>query len=163
MGLKMITRIFWRTVLGSSRGPCYHCNLPARSLNAWNFLLIGYGVSLTERIPRIFPISRQKVAHRKKHRKKYRKTYRKAHRKTECFHRIIPPNFRCVCVFFFRSRPGKPNQRKGQNEKLMNFGHFCEFWCFSLGKQSRFTFNFCSGMPLRKVHELAFLWFGLPG
>ena len=23
--------------------------------------------------------------------------------------------------------------------------------------------NFCSGMPLRKVHELAFLWFGLPG
>ena len=23
--------------------------------------------------------------------------------------------------------------------------------------------NFCSGMPLGKVHELAFLWFGLPG
>ena len=23
--------------------------------------------------------------------------------------------------------------------------------------------NFCSGMPLRKVHELTFLWFGLPG
>ena len=30
----------------------------------------------------------------------------------------------------FRSVPGKPNQRKGQNEKFMNFAHFCEFWCF---------------------------------
>ena len=39
--------------------------------------------------------------------------------------------------FFFRSRPGKPNQRKGQNEKFMNFAHFREFWCFSLGKQAR--------------------------
>ena len=28
----------------------------------------------------------------------------------------------------FRSRPGKPNQRKGQNEKFLNFAHFCEFW-----------------------------------
>ena len=63
----------------------------------------------------------------------------------------------------FRSCPGKPNQRKGQNEKLMNFAHFCEFWWFALGKQARFTLNFCSGMPLRIVHELAFLWFGLPG
>ena len=45
----------------------------------------------------------------------------------------------------------------------MNFAHFCEFWCFSSGKQARFTLNFCSGMPLRKVHELTFLWFGLPG
>ena len=36
----------------------------------------------------------------------------------------------------FRSRPSKPNQRKGQNEKFMNFAHFCEFWCFSLGKTS---------------------------
>ena len=45
----------------------------------------------------------------------------------------------------------------------MNLAHFCEFWCFSSGKQARFTLNFCSGMPLRKVHELTFLWFGLPG
>ena len=45
----------------------------------------------------------------------------------------------------------------------MNFAHFYEFWCFSLGKQARFTLNFCSGMPLRKVHEPTFLWFGLPG
>ena len=52
-----------------------------------------------------------------------------------------------------RRRPGKRNQRKGQNEKFMNFAHFCEFWCFSLGEQARFTLNFCSGMPLRKVHD----------
>ena len=39
----------------------------------------------------------------------------------------------------------------------------CEFSCFSLGKQARFTLNFCSGTPLQKVHELAFVWFGLPG
>ena len=45
----------------------------------------------------------------------------------------------------------------------MNFAHFCEFWCFSFGKQARFTLNFCSGMPVSKVHELTFLWFGLPG
>ena len=38
--------------------------------------------------------------------------------------------------------------KKGPNEKFMNFAHFCEFWCFSLEK---------------KVHELAFLWLGLPG
>ena len=30
-------------------------------------------------------------------------------------------------------------------------------------KQARFTLDFCSGMPLRKVHEPTFLWFGLPG
>ena len=40
----------------------------------------------------------------------------------------------------------------------MNFAHFCEFWCFSLTKQAQFTLN-----SLRKVHELTFLWFGLPG
>ena len=69
----------------------------------------------------------------------------------------------CQKQGFLRSHPSKPNQIKGQNEKFMNFAHFCEFWCFSLGKQARFTLNFCSGMPLRKVHELTFLWFGLPG
>ena len=34
---------------------------------------------------------------------------------------------------------------------------------FSLGKPARFTSNFCSCLPPGKVHELAFLWFGLPG
>ena len=33
----------------------------------------------------------------------------------------------------------------------------------SSGKQARFTLNFCPGMPLQKVHELTFRWFGLPG
>ena len=76
---------------------------------------------------------------------------------------IFPGNRRIKSGEKFRSRPGKPNQRKGQNEKFMNFAHFCEFWCLSSGKHARFTLNFCSGMPLRKVHELTFLWFGLPG
>ena len=79
------------------------------------------------------------------------------------------PDVRNIFVIFrqfslstsLRSRSGKPNQC--QNEKFMNFAHFCEFWCFSLGKQAQFTLTFCSGMPLRKVHELTFLWFGLPG
>ena len=47
--------------------------------------------------------------------------------------------FSVLFLRFFRSRPGKPNQKKGQNEKFMNFARFCEFWCFSLGKQARFT------------------------
>ena len=53
------------------------------------------------------------------------------------------PDFSEYFLAFFRSRPGKPNQREGQNEKLMNFAHFCEFWCFSLGKNkhdSHWTF-----------------------
>ena len=69
----------------------------------------------------------------------------------------------CLQGAEFRRRHGKPNQRMGQNEEFMNFAHFCEFWCFSLGKQARFTLNFCSGMPPGKAHELALLWFGLPG
>ena len=68
-----------------------------------------------------------------------------------------PEKIMCKSYMCLRSRPGKPNQRKGQNKKFMNFAHFCEFWCFSLGKQARFTLNFCSGMPPRKVHELPFL------
>ena len=42
-------------------------------------------------------------------------------------------------------------------------GTFVNSGVFSLGKQARFTLNFCFGMPLRKVHEPTFLWFGLPG
>ena len=46
----------------------------------------------------------------------------------------------------------------------MNSAHFCELWWFSLGKQARFTYpTFVPECPLRKVHELTFLWFGLPG
>ena len=61
----------------------------------------------------------------------------------------------------FRSRPGKPNQRKGQNEKFMNFAHFCEFWCFSLGKQARFTYRtFVPECPYENfVNWLFLVWF----
>ena len=47
----------------------------------------------------------------------------------------------------------------------MNFAHFCvNSGVFFLRKTSTIHIsNFCSGMPLRKVHELTFLWFGLPG
>ena len=56
--------------------------------------------------------------------------------------------------------------KKGQNEKFTNFALFfvnSGMLNFFLRKEARFTLNFCSGMPLRKVHELTFLWFGLPG
>ena len=54
-----------------------------------------------------------------------------------------------------RSRPGKPNhRRKAQNEKFMNFAHFCEFWCFlwetsTIHIELRFKFA-----PPGKVREL---------
>ena len=70
---------------------------------------------------------------------------------------------RTEMVSLYQESPRQTKPKKGQNEKFMNFAHFREFWCFSLGKQARFTLNFCSGMPLRKVHELTFFWFGLPG
>ena len=53
------------------------------------------------------------------------------------------------------------NQIKGQNEKFMQFAHFCEFWCFSLGKQARFTL--VPECPCEKFMNWSFLWFGLPG
>ena len=55
--------------------------------------------------------------------------------------------------------------KKGPKRKVHEFRPFlCEFWCFSLGKTSTIHIsNFCSGMPPGKVHELTFLWFGLPG
>ena len=117
------------------------------------------------------------------------------------------PSGTFICTPLIRSRPSRPNQRKGQNEKFIWISpifveisrlkkgpgnltmkqiasrHGCvlllsgvapanqtkeraktkssfffgEFLCFSLGKQARFTLNFCSGMPLWKVHELTFL------
>ena len=62
------------------------------------------GLSCRTDSARIFPISRQKVAHRQMH--------WKMHRKTECFHRIFPPkfspNFRCV---FFCSKNSKCHRK----------------------------------------------------
>ena len=63
----------------------------------------------------------------------------------------------------FRGRPGKPNQRKGQNEKFMNFAHFCVNSGVFLRKTSTIHIELLFRNALRKVHELTFLWFGLPG
>ena len=68
------------------------------------------------------------------------------HRRKQWIHTGDPPEiagfptdaggFPIWCMFDspqkIRSRPGKPNQRKGQNEKFMNFAHY-DFWCSSLG------------------------------
>ena len=63
-----------------------------------------------------------------------------------------------------KESPRQTKPKKGPKRKVHEFRtFFCEFWCFFLGKQARFTLNFCSGIPLRKLHELTFLWLGLPG
>ena len=67
------------------------------------------------------------------------------------------------CPFSTQESARQTKPKKGQSEKFMNVAHFCEFWCFSSGKQTRFTSNFCSGLPPGKVHELAFFGSGLPG
>ena len=77
-----------------------------------------------------------------------------------------------VCAFsasFLRNSisqesPRQTKPKKGPKRKVHEFRPFLsDFWCISLGKQARFTLNFCSGMPLWKVHELTLRWFGLPG
>ena len=80
-----------------------------------------------------------------------------------------PAVFRAQVHFFSRQSGVAPaNQTKERAKTKSSYEFrpcpfFCEFWCFPLGKHARFTLNFCSGMPLRRVHELTFLWFGLPG
>ena len=64
-----------------------------------------------------------------------RPPYRDTQRRTACFKMSFSRCF-LSSLLWFRSRPGKPKQRKGQNEKFMNFAHFCEFWCFFLSKTS---------------------------
>ena len=69
--------------------------------------------------------------------------------------------------------PRQTKQKKGPifvNSGLFPWGNkhdshqFCQFRSFSLGKQARFTYRtFVPECPPGKVHELAFLWFGLPG
>ena len=60
-----------------------------------------------------------------------------------------------------QTKPKKGTKRKVQR----NFAHFfLRILVFFLRKTSTIHIsNFCSGMPLRKVHELTLLWFGLPG
>ena len=59
--------------------------------------------------------------------------------------------------------PRQTKPKKGPQRKVHEFRPFLWILVFSFGKQARFTLNFCSGMPLWKVHELTFLWFGLRG
>ena len=73
-------------------------------------------------------------------------------------------NCQLISAKLHQESPRQTKPKKGPKRKVHEFCLFCEFWCFSLGKQARFTLNFFfSGMPPRKVHELAFFWFGLPG
>ena len=63
-------------------------------------------------------------------------------RTTKC---IPPPGLHCRC------------------SSLLLWG-----WCADCGVRNKrdsesFTSNSCSGLPPGKIHELAFLWFGLPG
>ena len=65
---------------------------------------------------------------------------------------------------WLRSRPSKPNQRKGQKGKFMNSAHsFVNSGVFPWETRTIHISHFCSGMPLWKVHEPTSLWFGLPG
>ena len=68
--------------------------------------------------------------------------------------KIIPK-----CPLSAEESPRQTKPKKGPKRKFMNFAHFCEFGCFSLGKQARFTLIFCSGMPREKFMNWPF--FGL--
>ena len=54
-------------------------------------------------------------------------------------------------IRYFEESPRQTKPKKVPSRKVHEFRPFCEFWSFSLGKQARFTLNFCSGMPLRKA------------
>ena len=69
---------------------------------------------------------------------------------------IADSSHRFGCTQNSQESPRQTKPKKGANEKFMNFAHFCEFWCFSLGKQARFTLNFCSGMPCEKFMNWPF-------
>ena len=65
--------------------------------------------------------------------------------------------------YFCRLNSAKKTKERAKTKSSWISPIFVNSGVFSLGKQARFTLNFCSGMPLRKIHELTFLWFGLPG
>ena len=69
----------------------------------------------------------------------------------------------CRQIWVQESCPGKLKPNKGTITKSSSKfeAHFCEFWCFSLGKQARFTSNFCSGFSPREKFMNFGLFFGL--
>ena len=56
----------------------------------------------------------------------------------------------------FQECPQQTKPKKGPKRKVHEFRPLLWFLVFFLRKQARFTLNVCSGMPLRKVHELTF-------
>ena len=75
--------------------------------------------------------------------------------------------FACVRSFstvfaLYQESPRQTKPKKGPKRKVHEFRPFLWILVFFLRKQARFTLNFCSGTPLRKVHELTFfglVWF----
>ena len=63
--------------------------------------------------------------------------------------------------FLIRSRPSELNQRKGQNEKFMNFALFCEVWCFSLRNERDSHRTLVQACPREKFMNWPFflVWF----
>ena len=60
--------------------------------------------------------------------------------------------------------PANQTKERAKTKSLWISPTFVIILLFFLRKTSTIhKLNFCSGMPLRKVHELTFLWFGLPG
>ena len=59
----------------------------------------------------------------------------------------------------FRSRPVKPNQRKGQNEKFMNFAHFVNSGVFPQENKHDSHWTFVPECPREKFMNWPF--FGL--
>ena len=69
-----------------------------------------------------------------------------------------------LCCLDNQESPPQTKPKKGPKRKVHEFRPFLWIPVFFLRKTSTIhTLNFCSRMPLRKVHELTFLWFGLPG
>ena len=65
---------------------------------------------------------------------------------------------------FSQESPRQTKPKKGPKRKVHEFRPFLWILVFFLRKTSTIHIsNFSSGAPLRQVHELTFLWFGLPG
>ena len=76
--------------------------------------------------------------------------------------KLIPTTFPYVRMQdFLRSRPGKPNQRKGQNEKSMNFAHFLWILPIFLRKAStiHIEFLFRNAPAKSSWTDLSSVWF----
>ena len=62
-----------------------------------------------------------------------------------------------------RSRPGKPNQRKGQDEKFLIASIFMNSGVFPWENKHDSHRIFVPERPREKFMNWPFFWFGLPG